>query len=60
MIGIPLLIHIDLIKKFIPEYISIMYETWGTDKDVGMYMPGFKVDWNLEGFKDYILKNWSD
>ena len=49
-----------IIKKFIPEYISIMYETWGTDKDVGMYMPGFKVDWDLEGFKDYILKTYKD
>ncbi len=49
-----------IIKKFIPEYISIMYETWGTDKDVGKYMPGFRVDWNIEGFTDYILRTYKD
>ena len=35
-----------LIKKFIPEYIGVMYDTWGTDKEVGRYMPGFRVDWD--------------
>ena len=25
------------VKKFIPEYISVMYESWGTDKEVGKY-----------------------
>lgn len=48
------------VKKFIPEYINIMYETWGTDKEVGMYMPGFKVDWDIEGFKDYIIRTYKD
>lgn len=49
-----------IIKKFIPEYISLMYETWGTDKEVGRYMPGFKVDWDIDGFADYILKTYKD
>ena len=49
-----------IIKKFIPEYISVMYETWGTDKEVGRYMPGFRVDWDINGFTDYILKTFKD
>ncbi len=49
-----------IVKKFIPEYISIMYETWGTDKEVGRYMPGFRVDWDINGFTDYILKTYKD
>lgn len=49
-----------VIKKFIPEYISIMYETWGTDREVGKYMPGFRVDWDIEGFTDYILRTYKD
>lgn len=48
------------IKKFIPEYIEVMYETWGTDKDVGMYMPGFRIDWDIDGFADYILRTYKD
>jgi len=49
-----------IVKKFIPEYISIMYETWGTDKEVGRYMPGFRIDWDINGFTDYILKTYKD
>lgn len=49
-----------IVKKFIPEYISLMYETWGTDKEVGRYMPGFKIDWDIEGFTDYILRTYKD
>lgn len=49
-----------LIKKFIPEYISLMYETWGTDDDVGKYMVGFRTDWNLDEFSDYIMKTYKD
>ncbi|MCH5166657.1 MAG: GNAT family N-acetyltransferase [Erysipelotrichales bacterium] len=48
------------VKKFIPEYINIMYQTWGTDRDVGKYMPGFRVDWDIEGFKDYIIRTYKD
>lgn len=48
------------IKKFIPEYISLMYETWGTNKEVGRYMPGFKTDWSIEEFTNYILKTYKD
>lgn len=48
------------IKKFIPEYISIMYSSWGTDREVGKYMPGFKTDWTIEEFADYILKTYKD
>ena len=48
------------VKKFIPEYINIMYQTWGTDREVGKYMPGFKVDWNIEEFTDYIIRTYKD
>lgn len=48
------------VKKFIPEYITIMYESWGTDREVGKYMPGFKVDWDIEGFTDYIIRTYKD
>lgn len=51
--------HLE-IKKFIPEYISIMYNSWGTDREVGKYMPGFKTDWDIEGFTDYILRTYKD
>lgn len=49
-----------IIKKFIPEYISLMYETWGCDREVGKYMPGFRTDWDIEGFTDYILRTYKD
>lgn len=49
-----------LIKKFIPEYIPIMFNTWGTDKEVGKYMPGFHTDWDIEGFTDYIIRTYKD
>ena len=48
------------VKKFIPEYITIMYESWGTDREVGKYMPGFKVDWDIEMFTDYIIRTYKD
>lgn len=48
------------VKKFIPEYISIMYEAWGKDKEVGKYLPGFRVDWDLEGFTNYIIGTYKD
>ncbi len=47
-------------KKFIPEYISVMYEAWGKDKEVGKYLPGFRVDWDLEGFTNYIIGTYKD
>lgn len=49
-----------VVKKFIPEYIKIMYETWGTDREVGKYMPGFRVDWDIEGFTDHIIRAYKD
>ena len=49
------------VKKFIPEYISVMYESWGTDKEVGKYLPGaFKMDWNLDDFTNYIINTYQD
>lgn len=48
------------IKKFIPEFISIMYETWGTDREVGRYMPGFRVDWEIDEFANYIMRTYKD
>ncbi len=49
-----------IIKKFIPEYIPLMYETWGTDREVGKYMPGFRADWDLDGFRDYIMTTFNN
>ena len=46
------------IKNFISEYISIMYEGWGTDRDVGMYLLDFKEDMTLDEFKSYILETY--
>lgn len=51
--------HLE-IKKFIPEYIPIMYSTWGTDREVGRYMPGFRTEWDMDGFTDYILRTYKD
>lgn len=48
------------IKKFIPEYLDIMYETWGTDKEVGRYIPGFRIDWDINDFSEYVLKTYQD
>lgn len=48
------------IMKFIPEYINVMYSSWGTDREVGKYMPGFKTEWDIDGFTDYILKTYKD
>lgn len=49
-----------IVKKFIPEYIGVMYETWGTDKEVGRYMPGFRTDWSESEFSDYVYKTYKD
>jgi RimJ/RimL family protein N-acetyltransferase len=49
-----------VVKKFIPEYINIMYSTWGTDREVGRYMPGFQTEWDIEGFTDYIIRTYKD
>ena len=46
------------VKKFIPEYFSIMYDSWGTDREVGMYLLGFKENMSLDEFKDYILNTY--
>lgn len=47
-----------IIKNFIPEYISVMYEAWGTNRDVGMYLLGFKENMSLDEFKSYILNTY--
>ena len=44
-----------IVKDFIPEYISIMYESWGTDREVGMYLPGFKENMTIEEFQKFIM-----
>lgn len=49
-----------IIKKFIPEYISLMYETWGNNIEVGKYIPGFKKDWEIDEFTYYIMKSYKD
>ena len=48
------------VKKFIPEYISIMYNSWGTDRDVGMYLLDFKENMSEDDFKSYILSNYKE
>ena len=49
-----------LVKKFIPEYINVMYQTWGRDREVGRYMPGFRTEWDIDGFTDYIIRTYKD
>lgn len=46
--------------KFIPEYLDIMYSTWGTNKDVARYIPGFRIDWDINDFSEYVLKTYQD
>ena len=49
------------IKKFIPEYISIMYDSWGTDREVGMYLLDFKENMSIDEFKAFLLgKNYNE
>ena len=48
------------VKKFIPEYISIMYETLGTDREVGMYLLGFKDNMSIDEYKQYILGTYKE
>lgn len=43
------------IKKFIPEYISIMYDSFAKDRDTGMYLLDFKENMTLDDYKQYIL-----
>lgn len=45
-----------IIKKFIPEYISLMYESWGKDIEVLKYVPEMKKDYTLDEFTDYIMR----
>lgn len=49
-----------IIKKFIPEYISLMYETWGNDLDVLMYIPEMKDIHSIDDFTDYIMRAYKD
>jgi len=49
-----------IVKKFIPEYIPIMFETWGKDIEVGRYLPGFKKDFDMDSFTYFILGTLKD
>ena len=49
-----------IIKKFIPEYISLMYETWGSDLDVLRYIPEMKDIHSIDDFTDYIMRAYKD
>lgn len=49
-----------IIKKFIPEYIPLMYTSWGSDPEVGRYMVDFRRDWNIEAFTKYIYGAYKD
>ncbi len=46
-----------LIKEFIPEYIPGMYKSWGQDNEVGKYLVGFKKDFTLDEFTEFIMSN---
>lgn len=49
-----------IIKKFIPEYISLMYESWGHDIEVLRYIPEFKTDFTFDDFTNYIMRAFKD
>lgn len=48
------------IKKFIPEYIGIMYDTWATDDEVLRYMPEYKHDWSIDEFAETIMRGYKN
>lgn len=49
-----------IIKKFIPEYIGIMYETWGNDIDTLKFLPEIKTDMTIDDFAEYIMKTFKN
>lgn len=49
-----------IIKKFIPEYISLLYENIGRDSEGFKYIPGFKDNWDIDEFTYYIMKSYKD
>ncbi|MBR6073007.1 MAG: GNAT family N-acetyltransferase [Bacilli bacterium] len=49
------------IKKFIPEYISILYDLIGKDRDVGMYLLDYKENMSIDDFKAFLFgKNYNE
>ena len=49
------------IKKFIPEYISILYDLIGTDRDVGMYLLDYKENMTIDDFRLFLFgKNYNE
>lgn len=49
-----------LIKKFIPEYIGIMYDNWACDREVLRYIPEFKDKSTIDEFADIIMRGYKD
>jgi RimJ/RimL family protein N-acetyltransferase len=47
-----------IIKNFIAEYLTVMYDSWGTDREVGMYLLGFEDNMSLDEFKSFILNTY--
>ena len=46
------------IRKFIPEYLSLMFDIWGNDREVGKYVPEFDPDWTFDTFKEHIINTF--
>ena len=46
------------VKKFIIEYIPVMYSAWGHDKETGNYLVDYNPDFSEEGFKKYIVNTY--
>lgn len=47
------------IKKFIPEYISVLYNSL-VNRDVLRYVEDINPGWNLEEFTEYIVDLYQD
>ena len=47
------------IKKFIPEYISVLYNVL-VNRDVLRYVEDINPSWNLEEFTEYIVDLYQD
>ena len=49
------------VLKFIPEYISILYDLIGKDREVGMYLLNYSENMDIEQFKSFLFgKNYNE
>lgn len=49
-----------IIKKFIPEYINVMFELWGNNENVAKYLIDYRYDWDMDEYKESILREYQD